>query len=247
VLPAVWWGWRGDFLAVAMVCLLLAGTTAAVLSRRPPPGVARLGYLAAFRRVGAAPGAVAMLVGSTARAGLWMAWLAYLAAFLAERFGASPALLAGVWTLGGSTFFLANQVAGRLANRQAAGSGRGWRTPERLLGASLLAASVTAPALYVAPSLLTALLLTVAQAVAQGVALAGFVSLFIRRYPAVRGAVMGLNAAGFNLGTFAGVGLAGVGLGVAGYPGLAAVLALLGLLAFGTAAGAVRRPAPREG
>jgi predicted MFS family arabinose efflux permease len=236
-------------LAIGAGCLALAAVTAATLSRRPPAGVARLGYLAAFRAVAAAPGALALILGSTARAGVWMAYLAYLAAYLADRFAASTVTLGWIWTLGGSTFFLANIAGGRIANRDVsvaatpAADPRGRHvSAERLLEASLLVVLLTASAYYLVASWSLALLLLVLLTAAQGISLAALVSLLIRRYPAMRGAVMGLNAAGFNLGTFGGVGLAGLGLGVAGYRGLAAVLACLGLLALGTTARAVRCP-----
>jgi DHA1 family purine base/nucleoside efflux pump-like MFS transporter len=238
VAPAGLWGWRGDLVAVALVCLGLAAIAAFTLSREAPTGVVRLGYFAAFRAVAAAPGALALILGSTARSGLWMAWLAYLAAYLTERLGVSTAVLGWVWAAGGGSFFIANLLGGRLAGR------RGTRvSPERLLEGSLLVALLTGPALYAVTSLPLALALVVALCAAQGVALAALVSLLIRRYPEMRGAVMALNAAGFNLGMFAGIGLSGVGLGAAGYGGLAMTLAGLALVSFGTSAWAVRRPA----
>ena len=115
-------------------------------------------------------------------------------------------------------------------------------SPERLLEGSLLVALLTGPALYTVTSWPLALTLVVTLCAAQGVALAALVSLLIRRYPEMRGAVMALNAAGFNLGMFAGIGLSGVGLGAAGYGGLAVTLAGLALVSFGTSAWAVRRP-----
>ena len=103
--PARWVGWRGDFLAMAVTFSLLAVLAGATLDRRPPAGVVRVGYRAAFRRVAAAPGALPLLLGSTLRATLQFAWLSYLAAFLVARFGASTAVAAGTWTLGGSASF----------------------------------------------------------------------------------------------------------------------------------------------
>jgi predicted MFS family arabinose efflux permease len=184
VLPAGLWGWRGDFLAIAAVCVALAAVTAATFSRRPPAGVARLGYLAAFRAVAAAPGALALTLGAAARAGVWMAYLAYLAAYLADRFAASTVTLGWIWTLGGSTFFLASIVGGRVANRdRSAAALRGHPSVERLLEASLLVVLLTAPASYVVASWPLALLLVVLLTAAQGVSLAALVSLLIRRYP----------------------------------------------------------------
>ena len=120
---AGWLGWRGGYLAIAALILLVAALAGATLGRRPPAGVARVGYRAAFRLVAAAPGAVPLLLGSTLRFTVQFAWLSYLAACLADRFAASTALVAVVWGLAGTCYFLASLAVGRLLGASAAG---GW-------------------------------------------------------------------------------------------------------------------------
>src|SRR6185503_7349028 len=82
--PALVWGWRGDFLAMAVCCLLIAVVAGATLAHKPAAGLVRPGYLAVFRVVGKAPGALPLVIGSTLRATLQFAWLTYLAAYLIE-------------------------------------------------------------------------------------------------------------------------------------------------------------------
>jgi predicted MFS family arabinose efflux permease len=222
--PAGWWGWRGDFAAMAAAALLLAGLATSRLDHRPPTGVARPGYRAAFRLVAAAPGAIALLLGSTLRATVMFAWLSYLAAFLVARFGASTALVAVTWSLGGTAVFLANLAVGRLVAASTPGD---WRAPERLLPASLLAMLALSPLGLLAPTLPAAMAAAALTAGTHGAATAAIVSLLVGRYAPLRGAVLGLNAAGLNLGLFAGAALGGLALGAGGYPGLALALAAL--------------------
>lgn len=239
--PARWWGWRGDFLAMAVTFSLLAILTGATLGRRPPAGVVRVGYRAAFRRVAAAPGALPLLLGSTLRATLQFAWLSYLAAFLVARFGASTAVAAGTWTLGGIGFFLANLTVGRLIATSTPGD---WRSPERLLTISLLAMLALTPLGLLVPSLPLAMVVAGLTAGTHGATIAATISLLVRRYAPLRGAVLGLNAAGLNLGLFAGASLGGLALGAGGYPGLALALALLAAATLATTLRAIRRVEP---
>jgi predicted MFS family arabinose efflux permease len=64
-------------------------------------------------------------------------------------------------------------------------------------------------------------------AAAHGAVIAAVISLLVGRYTAIRGAVLGLNAAGSNLGLFVGAAIGGAALAWAGYPGLTLTLALL--------------------
>ncbi len=222
--PALFWGWRGDFLAMAIGCLVIAGAAAATLARRPIAGLARPTYVAALRIVGSAPGALPLVMGSTLRATLQFAWLTYLAAFLVERFGASTVDVAFTWTLGGTGFFIANLLVGRLIGTAAAS---GWRTPERLLAVSLVALTILTPMGLLVATLPVAMLIAGLTAAAHGAIIAVTISLLVGRYTPIRGAVLGLNAAGANLGLFVGAAIGGSALGWAGYNGLTVTLVLL--------------------
>ncbi len=240
--PALFWGWRGDFVAVAISCVLIAVVAGATLDRRPPAGLVHPAYLLAFRLVGGAPGAVPLLLGSTFRGILQFAWLTYLAAFLVERFGASTAELAATWTLGGLSFFILN-----LAVARAIGSGStGWRARERLIAAGLVALVVLTPAGLLAPTLPLAIVLAGLTAGAHGAIVAGTISLVVAKYTPIRGAVLGLNAAGANLGLFAGAAIGAVALAWAGYSGLTVTLAVLACATAAAFAWALRgAPRPR--
>lgn len=223
-LPALYWGWRGDFAAMAISCLLVATVAGATLARRPAADLDRPTYRAVLRTVARAPGALPLVMGSTLRATLQFAWLTYLAAFLVQRFGASTVEVAVTWTLGGTAFFIANLTVGRLIGGAEAS---GWRAPERLLPASLLLLIALTPMGLLAPTLYLAMLLAALTAGAHGAIVAGTISLLVRRYTTVRGAVLGLNAAGANLGLFAGAAIGGWALAWAGYSGLTETLAFL--------------------
>jgi len=222
--PALIWGWRGDFLAMAICCLLVAVVAGSTLARKPVAGLSRPGYLAGFRTVGAAAGALPLVIGSTLRATLQFAWLTYLAAYLIERFGATTIDIAVTWTLGGTGFFIANLLVGRWIGTSATG---GWRTPERLLLASLVVLIVLTPIGFLVATLPAAMLIAGLTAAAHGAVIAAIISLLVGRYTPIRGAVLGLNAAGSNLGLFVGAAIGGAALALAGYPGLTLTLALL--------------------
>ena len=149
--------------------------------------------------------------------------------------------MAVTWTLGGTGFFIANLTIGRLIG--AAGAS-GWRTPERLLPISLLAMTVLTPMGLLVPSLHLAMLIAGLTAGAHGAIIGGTISVLVGRYTPVRGAVLGLNAAGADLGLFAGAAIGGSALAWAGYPGLAVMLAVLAAATSAVTVWALRSAAP---
>ena len=193
---------QGAFVAIGAAAIVMAVLCAALLDWRRPQGVARPGDRAAFTIVARAPGAVPLLLTSTLRFCVWYAWLTYLAASFTERFGASTGLIAWVWFLGAGAYFVGNMAAGRIANPAGGEQVVGWRSATRLLMASSVATVALAPLVFIAPTVPLALAATAAFCLATGVATATVVSLLIRRYSAQRGAVMGLNTVGLNVGTF---------------------------------------------
>ena len=241
-LPATWWGWQGDLLAIAVAAPALALVTVRRLGRTPPTGVARPGYLAAFRAVAVAPGAVALLVGSTLRATLFFGWLTYYTAYFSEHFGLSLLMLGLLASMAGLAFFLSNQIGGRLTD--SAGGGRRL-TPAQLGIGGFVFATLTGPLLFVTSPFPLAVLLTALHTAGHGASFVGIIGLLIGRYPTLRGAMMGLNVAGMNLGMFGGAILGGVGLAIGGYAGLAASLLMIALPGLLTLGAAVRRPVVR--
>ncbi|MCH1867441.1 MFS transporter [Nocardioides sp. CFH 31398] len=245
VLPTLWWGWQGDLVAIAVLAFLLAPVLVRFGRTRsddaPPPE--RLGYLAAFRRLSAVPGARALLVVAFARAGAFMGHLAFLAPLYADRFDLSPALFAFVWSVSGGSFFVGHLLAGRLVNADESDD-----RAVRVMALSLLVSLVALVGVYTAPVLPLALLGTAVLSVSHAVVAAAVVTLLVRRSAEVRGPALSLNSAGMSLGLFLGTAAAGAGLGVAGYAGAAVVLVVLTLVALAAALtlrAAPSRTAPR--
>ncbi|WP_240649101.1 MFS transporter [Streptomyces sp. Z26] len=263
-LPAAFWGWQGDLLAVAAGSLLLAAVFAARGRRTgdgdrtadrdrtggrdrtgdadvagdEAEGGTRLGYLASFRALGQLPGVVPLLLIALLRTAVFMGYLAYLAAFCDDRFDLAPGAFAFVWTLSGGSFFVSNLLTGRLTNAARPRVGT-----ERLLVLGLVAALVSVAGFYFTHWLPLALALVSLHAASHAVVAACVVSLIVRRSGDRRGAALSVNAAGMSLGVFVGAALGGAGLGLAGYPGTALVFGTLVVAAL-VAAVPVSRTAP---
>lgn len=225
-LPAVFWGWEGDLLAVTALSLLLA---VILLSRRRSSGVEeeagsgeKLTYVASFKALAAVRGAVPLLLISLLRTAVFMGYLAYLAAYYGSRFELDPALFSFVWTLSGASFFVSNLFTGRLTN-----CAQPRVRTEHLLILGLVVALTSVVAFYFTHWLPLALVLTSFHAASHAVVAACAVSLLVRRCGALRGSALSINAAGMSLGVFVGASLGGVGLGLAGYPGVALVFGAL--------------------
>ena len=229
-LPAEVWGWQGDYLAIAVLELLLALVALRALSHDLPPDVARPGYLAAFQAIGKIPALVGLLLGQTLRSALFAVGFTYLASFLVEEHGLSVPAISLVITLCALSFFIFNNLAARLGS--AAPRSGGWG-PVRLLLVGIVVTVLSGPLVFLVPGLWLILVVLTVFTGSGGLFMGGLIGLVVQRYPTQRGAVMGLNVSGINLGMFAGASLGGLGLALGGYPGLAVMLGLLGLLALG--------------
>jgi MFS transporter, DHA1 family, inner membrane transport protein len=241
VLPALLAGWHGAYVGIAVAAGVAIAVAAPRLSGQRPERVARAGYRQAFALVAQAPGAALMLLSSTARYCVIQAWLAFLAATLTDRFEANVGVVAAFWFVGGGSVFVGNVLTGRVLNREVEARRHWWHSPEKVLLASALSMLVTTPLVYVVPSIPLALASTVAFCVGVGTGIAALVSVLMSRYAPLRGAVMGLNAVGQNVGVVIGAALASVGLGLGGYAGLAVTLELMAVLAVGVLVVALRQ------
>jgi predicted MFS family arabinose efflux permease len=232
VLPALWWGWQGNLIAIAVLSLALA--PALVRYGREGPGAGepapRLGYLAAFRTLASIPGARSLLLVSFGRAGALMGHLAFLAPLYADKFQLSTGWFAFVWSLSGGSFFLGHLLAGRMLNAEDS-EGRTRAVMAICLGTGLLALL----GVYLSPVLPLAMLGTAVLSASHAVVSAAVMTLLVRRCGQVRGTALSLNAAGMSLGLFLGAAAAGAALGTAGYLAAAAVLGGFTLLALGAA------------
>jgi DHA1 family inner membrane transport protein len=240
-LPALVAGWQGAYLSIGLAAVVAMAVAAPRLSGRPPVRIIRTGYRQSFALVARAPGAVLMLLSSSARNCVIQAWLAFLAATLTDRFGASVGIVASFWFVGGGTLFAANVLTGRVLVSETVPGRRWWRSPSNVLLASAVSMLVTTPLVYVAPSLPLALAATIMFCVSVGVGIASLISVLMSHYASLRGAVMGLNAAGQNIGIVFGTGLASIALGLGGYIGLAMTLELLSIIAAGVLFVALRQ------
>jgi predicted MFS family arabinose efflux permease len=244
-LPALFWGWQGDLFGVTVVSLLLAVVFVARrkkdTSPQDAPDAQRLGYLASFKALAAVRGAVPLLLIGFLRTAVFMGYLSYLAAFYEERFDLDAGLFAFVWTLSGASFFVSNLLTGRITNSAAPRV-----ATERMLGIGLVAALVSVVGFYFTHWLPLTLAMTALHAAAHAIVAACVVSLIVRRCgTTLRGSALSLNAAGQSLGVFVGAALGGAGLGLAGYPGTAAVFGALVVAALGAAV-LVRRGSPSD-
>ena len=231
MVPALVAGWQAAYIVVALVTAASMVIVAPRLSGRRPERVLRMGYRQAFVVVARAPGAVLMLLSTVTRGCAIQAWLAFLAASLTDRFDSSVGEVAVVWFFGAGSVFVANFYTGRMLASGDATARRWWGSPERVLAASSISLIVTTPLVYTAPTLAFAFVAAVIFCLMVGVSIAAFISVLIVRYAPIRGPVMGLNAAGQNVGIIGGTGLASIGLSVGGYGGLAILLGALSALA----------------
>ncbi|MGW0465508.1 MFS transporter [Streptomyces sp. NPDC003027] len=244
-LPALVWGWRGDLWAIAALCSVLA--VYFLLRGRRKPGAEsaeeakRPGYVESFRLLGALPGVVPLVLVAMLRTAAFMGYLAYLAAFYDQRFGLAPEPFAMVWTLSGTAFFLGNLFAGRLLSAE-----RTKITAERLMTTALMVALAALVGVFFAHSLWLALPLTALVGAGHATVAACVTTLLVRRCGSLRGTALSVNAAGMSFGVFVGAGLGGVGLALGGFPGTAAALGGLTLVAL-VLARVAARPATSAG
>ncbi|MGH3351698.1 MAG: MFS transporter [Nocardioides sp.] len=231
VLPTLWWGWRGDLIAVAVLALALAPLLFRYgREEHAANQTRRLGYVAAFRTLAGVPGAISLLLVAFARAGAFMGHLAFLAPLYDDRFGLAPTTFAFVWGLSGGSFFVGHLVAGRLLNADGSDD-----RAHQVMILSLLTGLAALIGVYAAPALPLALAATAVLSASHAVVAAAVVTLLVRRCADVRGTALSLSSAGMSLGLFLGTAAAGAGLAVAGYHGAAVVLGGLTLVSLAAA------------
>ena len=231
--PAMIIGWQGAYVSIAVAALVTMALVAPRLSWQRPQNVARTGYRQAFALVGRAPGAVLVLLSSTVRGCTISAWLAFLSATLTERFGAGVETVATFWFFGAGAVVVANILTGRLFKSETGERPHWWRQPESVLMVSMVLMIVVSPLIYVAPSLELAFVACIVFCLNVGMGITSLITVLLARYAPLRGAVMGLNATGQNVGIVVGTTIAGIALGLGGYPALAATVSAISALALG--------------
>lgn len=234
VIPTLWWGWRGDLLAIAAIALLLVpllvrfDRTATSVDEAGSSGAAAAttSYLGAFRAVAAIPGTGTLWLIAFARTAALMGYLAFLAPLYADRFDLAASQFAWVWGLSGGSFFVGHLIAGRLLNRVASD-----RWARRVMAVSLVVALAAMNGVYFSLSLLLALVATAVLSASHAVVAAAVVSLLVRRCGSVRGPALSINTVSMSLGLFVGVTVSGAALGLVGLAGSAAALSALTVVA----------------
>ncbi|QSB05315.1 MFS transporter [Natronoglycomyces albus] len=221
-------GWQATMWVVAALALLAAGRFWFTASDQPQPPSQRLGYLEAFRSMASRIDLLALIGIAFARTAAFMGFLSFLAIHFHRSFGLDATTITLVWTLSGLSFFVGNFLAGRWAAHQAEGSQRqAW-----LIGGGLVTATVAVVAVYSFDQMFIALGATSIVGFSHAVVAAGVTTLIAHRSGQAKPMAFSLNAAAMSLGVFAGAGLGGVGLALAGTAGLAATFAALTALGF---------------
>ncbi|RRQ14046.1 MFS transporter [Corynebacterium bovis] len=240
--PALLWGWRGDLVAVAVLCVV-----AAVAQTRSSLGAAAPHAPAAHTPgtpVGPTPAAHTSGSPAAATATTPPRRPGYLTALrTASRLPAVVPLL-GVSTartaafmgqlafvavfynetfgLGPGVFSLVWSLSGLsffLGNWFGGRFLRAVDAPRTVLTVTVVAALVgtgSVTGLFLAPVLPVALAMTSLTSVAHAVVAASVTTLLVRRAGPARGTVLSLNGAGQSLGTFGGAALAGLGISAGG-------------------------------
>ncbi|RRO86401.1 MFS transporter [Corynebacterium bovis] len=267
--PALLWGWRGDLVAVAVLCVVAAvAQTRSSLGAAAPHAPAAHTPGTPVGPTPAAPHAPVTHAPAAATATTPPRRPGYLTALrTASRLPAVVPLL-GVSTartaafmgqlafvavfysetfgLGPGVFSLVWSLSGLsffLGNWFGGRFLRAVDAPRTVLTVTVVAALVgtgSVTGLFLAPVLPVALAMTSLTSVAHAVVAASVTTLLVRRAGPARGTVLSLNGAGQSLGTFGGAALAGLGISAGGWPGAAAVLALTTLLAVACALTAAR-------
>ena len=233
VLPAMWWGWRGDMIGVVLALAALAVIMVRLRSdEKVDSGV---GYLAAFRAVAALRGALGLIVVSLLRTAAFMGSLAYIAAAFDERFGLDTAIFAFVWSTSGVAFFLGNFFAGRVLFR------RGDEGSPLMLIGGLVIGTVAMVLLYTSSHLAVAWAMVAVVSLSHAVVAAAVTTGLVRAAGTVRGTALSLNGAAQSLGVFAGAAVAAAGLAAGGWTAVGLCLGAATLVATGFAAyGSIR-------
>ncbi len=238
--PALFWGWRGDMVAIAVIAVALMPVLLRYGREGHDDTAPRHGYFAAFRALAAVPGARAIIILSFGQSAAFQGYQAYMAVYYNDEFGLTPGVFAFVWTLSGAAFFLGNLFTGRLVNTTESD-----RRACRALHICLVVALVSLFGVFLAPSLPLALISSAVLSASHAVGVAASVTLLVRRCDTLRGTALSLKASAMSLGLFLGAAAGGAGLAAGGYLGAAAVFGVFTALSI-VAATAVRSRGNRD-
>ena len=223
-LPALLWGWRGDFLACTVACIALAY----ILTNRPtghaPSRGTRLSYKKTVLNVARAPGAVPLILTSFFRTTAFMGYVSYAAFVYHQRFHIGSPEFTIIWTLSGASYFLANFLAGRYVSTQQ--TGPRIRTVLWLLRGGLIVAIAGTLTMHAAQYFYLAIAATVILAAGHATVHACLISLLVGQLREVRGAALSLNGVGVGLALFVGASTGALGLKFGGIPGLGIALSI---------------------
>ncbi|WKD60321.1 Major Facilitator Superfamily protein [Corynebacterium ciconiae DSM 44920] len=225
--PALLWGWRGDVIATAVLCMVVA-----IFFWRTPRfdtnGTAnqRPSYREGFVQAASIPAVLPLLAISLLRTAVFMGQLSYVAVYYDETFGVGPGIFSFVWTTSGLFFFMGNWCGGKLL-----ASITNYRTAMYLLLAACGVAVASIILLFYAPHIAIAVAMTGMTAAAHAVIAACITTLLVRQAQGHRGTILALNGAGQSIGVFGGAAIAGAGLYVGDWHGMGLTLGCVTILA----------------
>lgn len=218
------YGWRQAYLVnigVAAVGILLV---VLLLPKVPPTGSTSESTLAHLRMLTRKPGLTMILIGNVMRFTMLTVLIVYVAAFMIERFDLSDGRAGFYFGIGSAAFLLAAFASGLLIARL------GLR---RLMlpGGLILAGGLFLAFLPGLPGLVTGAALLISGSLLS-IQENGALGVILRVAPNDRGAATSLNEIGAAIAGIAGSALGGLVVGLAGFSGLAFLLAAAGLAAF---------------
>lgn len=225
--PAYFWGWRGDILATAVLCLVVTGYF--MRTRRWKANGSKkssVGYREGFSHARRIPAVFPLLSVSILRTTVFMGQLAYIAVYYDKTFGLGPGLFSIVWTISGLSFFLGNWFGGKLFALVSR-----YRTVVLLMIVATILAVFSVAVLFFAPHLSIAIAMTALTAASHAVIAASVTTLLVRQTGEYRGTILALNGAGQSLGVFAGAAIAAAGFYLGEWHGMGIILAGVTLIA----------------
>jgi predicted MFS family arabinose efflux permease len=224
-------GWRAAFAAVGASLLVLA-TVVRLAFPAPPPSAGGAGVLATYRVVFGVPRLGRVLAANLLERTIFNAATLYLPPFLILSYGLTPVSVAPALSLVALGSLAGNLMGGWLGDR---------RSRAAIFVVAQALAAIIGAALFGLPA---GLAVTTVAGTLFGLANAAsrpaFLALGSELSSRHRGAVLGVVSLTNQAGIVVGSALGGLIIGLGGYPALAALVAVCGLLASACAAPLIR-------
>jgi len=219
-----WAGWRAGFILTTCLALVAVGIALRFVPNFGQGSGSSEGYLSRYRSLLDNHELLLMLCASLARFALFNALFTFLSASLIERYDLSVSLIGLVFSAVGLMLFTGSTTSGFLLQRL--GSGRALVEGGALLTVGFGLAFVADPGVVATVCLVLALVFVL------GVQENAATLIVLKLGASARGAAMSWNELSAATGSMVGIGLASLGLSLAGVTGFG--LVMVGLAAAGT-------------